>query len=49
MAIHYLEENAAAIEVELSDERLHELDELFAPGETAGDRYLPDGMARVEL
>ena len=43
--IEYLEENAAAAEVRLSDAQRHELDELFAPGETAGERYLPEGMA----
>ena len=43
-----LEENAAAVDVELSDERLRALDETFAPGVTAGDRYAPDGMASVE-
>lgn len=43
-----LEENAAAVDVELSDERLRALDETFAPGVIAGDRYAPDGMASVE-
>jgi aryl-alcohol dehydrogenase-like predicted oxidoreductase len=47
--IEYLEENAAAAEIRLSDAQRHELDELFAPGETAGERYLPEGMAGVEL
>jgi aryl-alcohol dehydrogenase-like predicted oxidoreductase len=47
--VEYLEENAAATEIELSDERRRELDELFTPGETAGERYRPEGMAGVEL
>jgi aryl-alcohol dehydrogenase-like predicted oxidoreductase len=47
--IEYLEENTAAVEIRLSDAQRRELDELFAPGETAGDRYLPEGMAAVEL
>ncbi len=47
--IEYLEENAAAAEIRLNDAQRRELDELFAPGETAGDRYLPEGMAGVEL
>ncbi len=42
----YLEENAAATEVELSDEELRRLDEAAPPGLTAGDRY-PD-MSTVE-
>ena len=47
--VRYLEENAAAAEMELGDEHRLELDELFPPGETAGERYLPQGMAGVEL
>jgi aryl-alcohol dehydrogenase-like predicted oxidoreductase len=35
----YLEENAAATEVELSDEELRELDEAFPLGAAIGDRY----------
>jgi aryl-alcohol dehydrogenase-like predicted oxidoreductase len=38
---HYLEENVAATEVELTDEDLSRLDEAAPPGATAGDRY-PD-------
>ncbi|HEV8686130.1 MAG TPA: aldo/keto reductase [Gaiellaceae bacterium] len=37
----YLEENAKALEVELTDEDLRRLEEAFPPGVTAGDRY-PD-------
>jgi aryl-alcohol dehydrogenase-like predicted oxidoreductase len=37
----YLEENAAADEVLLTDEELRRLDEVFPPGVTAGERY-PD-------
>jgi aryl-alcohol dehydrogenase-like predicted oxidoreductase len=47
--IGYLEENAAAADVELTEEQLQTLDETFAPGVTAGDRYRPEGMASVEL
>jgi aryl-alcohol dehydrogenase-like predicted oxidoreductase len=43
----YLEENAAATEVQLSDEDLRRLDEAAPPGVTAGDRY-PD-MSTVEV
>ena len=35
----YLEQNAAASEIELSEEVLRELDEAFPPGAAAGDRY----------
>jgi aryl-alcohol dehydrogenase-like predicted oxidoreductase len=35
----YLEQNAAASEVELTDDELRELDEAFPPGAAAGDRY----------
>ena len=37
----YLEENAAAADVELTDDDLRRLDEAFPPGAAAGDRY-PD-------
>jgi aryl-alcohol dehydrogenase-like predicted oxidoreductase len=37
----YLEENVAALEVELSDDDLRRMDEAFPPGAAAGDRY-PD-------
>jgi aryl-alcohol dehydrogenase-like predicted oxidoreductase len=35
----YLEQNAAASELELSDDELRELDEAFPPGVASGDRY----------
>jgi aryl-alcohol dehydrogenase-like predicted oxidoreductase len=44
-----LEENAAAVQVQLTEDQLRALDETFAPGVTAGDRYTPDGMGSVEL
>jgi aryl-alcohol dehydrogenase-like predicted oxidoreductase len=46
--VRYLEENAAATEVSLSDEQLRRLDELLPPGSVAGERYLAGGMAAVE-
>jgi aryl-alcohol dehydrogenase-like predicted oxidoreductase len=46
--VRYLEENAAAVEIELSDEQLAALGETFAPGVASGDRYAPAGMATVE-
>jgi aryl-alcohol dehydrogenase-like predicted oxidoreductase len=42
-----VEENAAAAEIELTDEQLSALDQAFPPGATAGDRYAD--MAAVEL
>jgi aryl-alcohol dehydrogenase-like predicted oxidoreductase len=42
-----VEENAAAADVELTDEQLRALEEAFPPGATAGDRYAD--MAAVEL
>ena len=42
-----MEENGAAADIELSDEQLATLEELFPPGVTAGDRYAD--MAAVEL
>ena len=43
----YLEENAAAADVELTDEDLRRIDQ-EVPG-AAGERYGPDGMATVNL
>jgi aryl-alcohol dehydrogenase-like predicted oxidoreductase len=46
--IRYLEENAAAVDIQLSDEQVTALNDTFEPGVAAGDRYLPGGMATVE-
>jgi hypothetical protein len=46
--VRYLEENAGALDVRLTADQLHALDELFPPGVTAGDRYAEPGMASVE-
>jgi len=43
----YLEENAAAADVELTDEDLRRIDEEVP--EASGERYTPDGMATVNL
>jgi aryl-alcohol dehydrogenase-like predicted oxidoreductase len=37
--VRYVEENAAAAELQLAEEHLRELDEMFPPGIAAGDRY----------
>jgi aryl-alcohol dehydrogenase-like predicted oxidoreductase len=44
--VERLEENAAAAEIELTDDQLNALGEAFPPGATAGDRYAD--MAPVE-
>jgi aryl-alcohol dehydrogenase-like predicted oxidoreductase len=41
-----VEENAAAVDIELTDEQLRALGEAFPPGATAGDRYAD--MAPIE-
>jgi aryl-alcohol dehydrogenase-like predicted oxidoreductase len=46
--VKYLEENAGAADVQLSDDQLRRLDELFPPGAVAGERYPEAGMATVE-
>jgi aryl-alcohol dehydrogenase-like predicted oxidoreductase len=43
----YLEQNAAATEVELTDEDLRRIDDELPP--VAGDRYDEAGMASVNL
>ncbi|MCW2752363.1 MAG: aldo/keto reductase [Aeromicrobium sp.] len=45
----YLEENAAAVDVELTAEELAALAEAAPIGVTAGDRYDPAGMAQVNI
>ncbi len=42
-----LEENAAAVELELSDDQLAELDAAISPGAVRGDRYDDSGMAML--
>ena len=46
---NYLEENAAAVRVTLSQEELAEIDRVAPRGITAGPRYAPEAMARVNL
>ena len=47
--IRYLEENAAAAEVQLSGAQLATLNQTFAPGVTAGERYRPEAMKTIEV
>jgi aryl-alcohol dehydrogenase-like predicted oxidoreductase len=37
--VRYLEENVGALQVQLTDEELHRLDDIFPPGVASGDRY----------
>jgi aryl-alcohol dehydrogenase-like predicted oxidoreductase len=45
--VRYLEENAAAAQVELSADDLRRIDEALPPGAASGPRYPPGGMATV--
>jgi aryl-alcohol dehydrogenase-like predicted oxidoreductase len=45
----YLEQNAAAADIELSAEDIEEIEEVVPKGSAAGDRYPPEHMARVGL
>jgi aryl-alcohol dehydrogenase-like predicted oxidoreductase len=47
--VRYLEDNAGAVNVELSHDELREIDDALPAGATAGDRYAPAGMAGVNL
>ncbi len=46
--VRYLEENAAAADIELSGDQLGALSDAFSPGATAGDRYAPAQMGTIE-
>jgi aryl-alcohol dehydrogenase-like predicted oxidoreductase len=46
--VKYLEENAGAVDVHLTEDQLRALDELFPPGVVAGERYAESGMKAVE-
>jgi aryl-alcohol dehydrogenase-like predicted oxidoreductase len=45
----YLEENVAALEIELSDEDRAVIDDVAPCGVAAGDRYAPEQMRRINL
>ena len=45
--VKYLEENAAAVDVELSDDDLRRIQQVFPAGAAAGDRYPEGGMRTV--
>ena len=45
----HLEQNAAAVDLVLSDEEIARLDAAFPPGAAAGERYPPGGLKRLNL
>jgi aryl-alcohol dehydrogenase-like predicted oxidoreductase len=47
--IQYLEENAAATEIALTENDLASLNQIAVVGKTAGDRYAPAGMVSVNI
>jgi len=46
--VTYLEENAAAAAVRLTEDELDEIEALFAPENVAGERYAPSGMRSLD-
>jgi aryl-alcohol dehydrogenase-like predicted oxidoreductase len=46
--VKYLEENVGATDIDITEEQLRRLDELFPLGAVAGERYPEAGMASVE-
>lgn len=46
--VKYLEENAAAADLVLTGEEIRALDELFAPENIEGERYVPSGMRSLD-
>jgi aryl-alcohol dehydrogenase-like predicted oxidoreductase len=47
--IKYLEENVGALDLQLSEAELRQLDEMFPPGSAAGTRYPTGGMQTIGL
>jgi len=45
----HIEENAAATAIQLTPEELRQIDEIAPRGAAAGERYSPEGMARVGI
>jgi aryl-alcohol dehydrogenase-like predicted oxidoreductase len=45
----HIEENAAAAAIRLGEEELRRIDEIAPKGAAAGERYPPEGMARVNV
>ena len=47
--LKYLNENIAAVDLELTGEEIDALNVAFAPGSIKGERYTPEGMAGLNL
>ncbi|CAA9487567.1 MAG: Oxidoreductase, aldo/keto reductase family [uncultured Solirubrobacteraceae bacterium] len=47
--VRYLEENAAAVEISLSEDELGALGEMFSAEEVAGGRYAPEQMRSIDV
>ena len=45
----FLDENIGAMDVDLSAEELQTINEIMPPGATAGTRYAPEHMHRVNI
>jgi len=45
----HLEENLAAVDLELTGENLAALSRVLPPGVAAGERYPPDFLARLDV
>jgi aryl-alcohol dehydrogenase-like predicted oxidoreductase len=46
--VSYLEENAAACDIELTQDEIDRIDHLFLQGNIAGERYAPAGMKSLD-
>jgi aryl-alcohol dehydrogenase-like predicted oxidoreductase len=47
--VRYVEENAAAADIALTEDQLAALDEAMPAGAVAGERYPAESLATVEL
>lgn len=47
--VHNLEQNAAAVDIELSADDVQHLNRVFAPGAGAGERYMPNALKGVGI
>jgi aryl-alcohol dehydrogenase-like predicted oxidoreductase len=46
--VAYLEENVGALDIDITEDQLRRVEELFPPGAVAGERYAESGMTTVE-
>jgi aryl-alcohol dehydrogenase-like predicted oxidoreductase len=45
--IRYVEQNAAAVDIELTEDEMEQINKVFPPHAAAGDRYPAELMKRV--